>query len=343
MELPTSESLSKLCPNKTFKTSTIIDTSKYLKNKENSFNDASNSLNNFEFQIQSINSTKIILLRRKRKRARTLCDVKDKQTLQQMIEARNSGLLTPQKCSICLDKIKQKSQLNICKHEFCKSCIDKWAKVSSECPLCKEEFSKIFYFNNKSNSKTEKKISKKHFVPEEEELEAWFFNCDDKCLICSKADNSQELLVCDKCNFRIAHTYCVGLDAIPDGDWYCPECLQKEQKKSHRKKRKKLKMKKIKKKMSNQEDEKDPFLSNSSFKEISNVNTTLRQKNFESNENEIEKHENLPSPELKLRKSKIRKLIKKRRYRLRSKCRQKEGKYSLRESRDKKAAFQKKL
>ena len=72
--------------------------------------------------------------------------------------------------------------------------------------------------------KKEKKVKRKKFKPEEEVIEQWYNNCDEKCLICNKKNNTSYLLICDKCNFRVCHTFCVGLDYIPDGDFICPEC-----------------------------------------------------------------------------------------------------------------------
>ena len=170
------------------------------------------------------------LINKKRKRTRTLNEA----------NALNNKPVVPKKllkCSICLEDLTFPSQLNTCHHEFCKKCIDQWASVSSQCPLCKENFNKIIYSDT-----TEKKIRKKHFKPDEEEVEQWFDNCDEKCYICNKSNNAHVLLVCDKCSFRICHTYCVGLDSIPDGDWICPECTQQ----GKRKKTKKKKMKKCK-------------------------------------------------------------------------------------------------
>lgn len=46
---------------------------------------------------------------------------------------------------------------------------------------------------------------------------------NDKCEICKKKG---KLLCCDSCP-RVYHTKCVGLKAIPKGDWYCPECSKK--------------------------------------------------------------------------------------------------------------------
>ncbi|KAH3703124.1 hypothetical protein DPMN_078153 [Dreissena polymorpha] len=48
------------------------------------------------------------------------------------------------------------------------------------------------------------------------------------CQICRKDDNEAELLLCDGCD-RGYHTYCFKpkLESIPDGDWYCYECVAK--------------------------------------------------------------------------------------------------------------------
>ncbi len=41
-------------------------------------------------------------------------------------------------CPICLEEIKEKS-ITICKHTFCKKCIDKWLETGYRCPICREE------------------------------------------------------------------------------------------------------------------------------------------------------------------------------------------------------------
>lgn len=43
------------------------------------------------------------------------------------------------------------------------------------------------------------------------------------CPICGDADNEEILLLCDGCD-AAWHTYCVGLDAVPTGSWYCEQC-----------------------------------------------------------------------------------------------------------------------
>ncbi|KAK6180630.1 hypothetical protein SNE40_008641 [Patella caerulea] len=54
------------------------------------------------------------------------------------------------------------------------------------------------------------------------------------CEICRKDDNEAQLLLCDGCD-KGYHTYCFKpkMEIIPDGDWYCYECISKASGTSH--------------------------------------------------------------------------------------------------------------
>ena len=56
---------------------------------------------------------------------------------------------------------------------------------------------------------------------EEEEEEA------NPCPICGAGDNEDVLLLCDGCAAPY-HTYCIGLDRVPRGQWFCMECADDE-------------------------------------------------------------------------------------------------------------------
>lgn len=43
------------------------------------------------------------------------------------------------------------------------------------------------------------------------------------CPVCNTADNEDVLLLCDHCDASY-HTYCIGLEDVPDGAWFCMEC-----------------------------------------------------------------------------------------------------------------------
>ena len=46
---------------------------------------------------------------------------------------------------------------------------------------------------------------------------------DQPCLICGQDDDEELLLACDGCD-AYYHTYCVDLDQVPIGHWYCESC-----------------------------------------------------------------------------------------------------------------------
>lgn len=50
-------------------------------------------------------------------------------------------------------------------------------------------------------------------------------NVDVACNICNSGEREEVLLLCDQCNLGY-HTYCVGLDQVPDGDFNCPKCSE---------------------------------------------------------------------------------------------------------------------
>ena len=45
----------------------------------------------------------------------------------------------------------------------------------------------------------------------------------EACCVCKFAEDGEVMLLCDKCDLP-AHLGCVGLEAVPEGDWFCPNC-----------------------------------------------------------------------------------------------------------------------
>ena len=203
----------------------------------------------------------------------------------------NSSVQT--KCTICLDQMTNPATLKPCGHQFCKECIGKWLQKSSACPDCKKNGKKLYFFSSKNGRYMAKRIKRKKYKAEKQNYEDWFLNCDKTCLICGKEDNTAYLLVCDSCNFRICHTFCVGLDSIPDTEWHCPECEAKEKgksfslsksnlKKFQEKERKILKVKQSEVKGSENiiinNEKKDVEKNNSNSKEITKTKSTSKSK-----------------------------------------------------------------
>jgi hypothetical protein len=55
--------------------------------------------------------------------------------------------ITADKCPICRDELGAKGSrtlFTLCYHRFCKGCYKEWAKVSSDCPVCKADQKSLY-------------------------------------------------------------------------------------------------------------------------------------------------------------------------------------------------------
>ncbi|XP_028308402.1 bromodomain adjacent to zinc finger domain protein 2A isoform X2 [Gouania willdenowi] len=65
------------------------------------------------------------------------------------------------------------------------------------------------------------------------------------CQVCRKGDNDECLLLCDGCD-RGCHMYCLKpkITQVPEGDWFCPTCVAKEETASPRSSKTRTRVKK---------------------------------------------------------------------------------------------------
>lgn len=122
------------------------------------------------------------------------------------------------------------------KHIFHVGCIATWAARENSCPQCKQRFAQFATYGNDHKllrvEDVEERVQKCPFTEEEEEAalaeaEAELFLETGRCLICQSADDEAALLLCDGCDGHcnaMCHYYCLGLDGVPEGDWFCPDC-----------------------------------------------------------------------------------------------------------------------
>ncbi|KAL3777497.1 hypothetical protein ACHAW5_000563 [Stephanodiscus triporus] len=54
--------------------------------------------------------------------------------------------------------------------------------------------------------------------------------CYCACRLCFNKFGKEQTILCDKCDQEY-HTFCLGLDKIPDAEWECPACIEHEEKK----------------------------------------------------------------------------------------------------------------
>ena len=45
------------------------------------------------------------------------------------------------------------------------------------------------------------------------------------CMVCGRVDGDEDFVLCDGCP-KGGHYACLGMPAVPTGDWFCPECVR---------------------------------------------------------------------------------------------------------------------
>ncbi|KAI5840006.1 hypothetical protein DFP73DRAFT_194471 [Morchella snyderi] len=143
-------------------------------------------------------------------------------------------------CIVCLSDLPQDSipvtgeydpvaRLVPCNHAMHNSCLVPWMERANSCPICRATFNEVSVSATLSGHILET-------YPVEDriqvtEYESQTLNHDEEvegaCEVCIRDNNEDVLLVCDDCS-RSYHTYCLGLDAIPQqNSWYCSRCSER--------------------------------------------------------------------------------------------------------------------
>ena len=133
-------------------------------------------------------------------------------------------------CIICTCIIKELANPDGCNHDFCKSCLIEWSQRSSKCPMCKKLYNNIIFYENgikKQMSLNEiRKDYYKNILNENNNESDNESNIDEGCYICGKNTDQCNLLVCERCKGNFCHYYCINLNKIPEGKWYCEYCIE---------------------------------------------------------------------------------------------------------------------
>lgn len=129
-------------------------------------------------------------------------------------------------CGICLEAMTREGvdvggrPESCANHWFHARCLIEWSSICAKCPLCKSPFESVIYVDG-----TKHVVEEQTSLVEEEEEE-----------VCSICQCTGEVLICDGCEC-LAHPACVGLSAIPDGEWYCPTCAEARRRERERRER----------------------------------------------------------------------------------------------------------
>ncbi|KAJ5811459.1 hypothetical protein N7474_007760 [Penicillium riverlandense] len=124
----------------------------------------------------------------------------------------------------------QIAQLLPCGHILHNDCLKPWVERANSCPICRRSFNMVELSDRPggpvvSSYAVEDRVQVAEVDPSmvieyvEDDLAEFF----QPCTICGEADNEDVLLLCDGCDAP-SHVYCLGLDQIPAGNWYCQLC-----------------------------------------------------------------------------------------------------------------------
>ncbi|KAJ5956248.1 hypothetical protein N7501_010527 [Penicillium viridicatum] len=123
----------------------------------------------------------------------------------------------------------QIAQLLPCGHVLHNNCLKPWVERANSCPICRRSFNMVELSDNVGGTVTSSyAVQDRTQVAEVDPSMIIEYVEDDltdfqPCTICGQADNEDVLLLCDGCDGP-SHLYCLGLDEIPSGSWYCQQC-----------------------------------------------------------------------------------------------------------------------
>ncbi|KAM3504778.1 hypothetical protein MY10362_003338 [Beauveria mimosiformis] len=120
--------------------------------------------------------------------------------------------------------------LDGCEHIIHDACIRSWAQKTNTCPICRTPFHSVRVYNGVDGTAVSTYDVQDKKQVAEFDVQQWLGdNAEEEeeatnpCPVCNSAEREDILLLCDSCDAAY-HTHCIGLDHIPDGDWYCIEC-----------------------------------------------------------------------------------------------------------------------
>ncbi|EFR04749.1 hypothetical protein MGYG_07757 [Nannizzia gypsea CBS 118893] len=114
-------------------------------------------------------------------------------------------------------------------HNLHHECLKPWVERANSCPICRQNFNVVELTSKVggpavSSYVVEDRVQVADIDPSmlgDDLLE--YTDEFQPCSICGDDDNEAVLLLCDGCDVA-SHTYCLGLDSVPSGPWFCMQC-----------------------------------------------------------------------------------------------------------------------
>ncbi|KAJ6051440.1 uncharacterized protein N7446_006072 [Penicillium canescens] len=125
-----------------------------------------------------------------------------------------------------LEDSSQIAQLLPCGHILHNNCLKPWVERANSCPICRRSFNMVELSDRVGGA-----VTSSYAVQDRTQVadvDPSMVIEDDPadfqpCTLCGSADHEDVLLLCDGCDAP-SHLFCLGLDEIPSGAWYCQRC-----------------------------------------------------------------------------------------------------------------------
>ncbi|KAL9129069.1 MAG: hypothetical protein Q9217_002376 [Psora testacea] len=132
-----------------------------------------------------------------------------------------------------------------CGHDLHNECLKPWVERANSCPICRQSFNQVelstkvggmatnTILTDSTNAIMTEPFISSYTVSDRTQVaevdpsmvvDEYDDEPEDRpCPVCRDDDNEDVLLACDGCD-AYYHTYCVGLDEVPVGHWFCEIC-----------------------------------------------------------------------------------------------------------------------
>ncbi|CAG8059434.1 unnamed protein product [Penicillium salamii] len=127
------------------------------------------------------------------------------------------------------DEDSQIAQLLPCGHILHNNCLKPWVERANSCPICRRSFNMVELSDRPGGTVLSSYAVQDRTQTADIDPSMIIEYAEDDlvdyqpCTICRQADNEDVLLLCDGCD-KASHLYCLGIDEIPSGEWYCQQC-----------------------------------------------------------------------------------------------------------------------
>ncbi|MCJ1249935.1 hypothetical protein MMC30_007161 [Trapelia coarctata] len=114
-----------------------------------------------------------------------------------------------------------------CGHNLHDECLKPWVERANSCPICRQNFNQVELSATIGGSVISSYAVSDRVQVADQDPSVVLEDYDDPesapCPVCGNGDHEEVLILCDGCDMGY-HTYCVDLDSVPVGRWFCADC-----------------------------------------------------------------------------------------------------------------------